>query len=79
MHPRTGVLILGWVGGWLDEGIEFNQNSYLSFRIIFHIIYIGSIFDIYFRSPLVQGVDPVYPPSPAPASRLLLAVGEKLI
>ena len=46
--------------------------------VVFHFAYVASIFDIYFRSPLVHGMEPVEPPRPAPASRLVLLVGEAL-
>jgi phosphatidylinositol glycan class N len=46
--------------------------------VIFHVVYIGSIFDIYFRSPLIHGMAPVDPPKPAPAKRLVLAVADGL-
>jgi phosphatidylinositol glycan class N len=43
--------------------------------LAFHLTYMLSIFDIYFRSPLVQGLEPVEPSAEAPAKRLVLFVG----
>jgi phosphatidylinositol glycan class N len=51
-------------------------NGFLIIAAVFHLIYIYSIFDIYFVSPIVSGMRefPV-PDQDAPAKRLVLFVG----
>ncbi|KAL6013600.1 hypothetical protein ACLOJK_004098 [Asimina triloba] len=44
--------------------------------ILLHAVYMLSIFDIYFKTPIVYGMDPVTPRFHAPAKRLVLLVGK---
>lgn len=43
--------------------------------VILHAVYMLSIFDIYFKTPIVHGMEPVPPRFAAPAKRLVLLVG----
>ncbi|KAK1836598.1 GPI ethanolamine phosphate transferase [Podospora conica] len=61
---------------------SFSRYQFLAIAVVFHFIYIFSIFDIYFVSPIVSGMRlfeiqrPVS--SRAPADRLVLFVGDGL-
>ncbi|KAG2714470.1 hypothetical protein I3760_03G027900 [Carya illinoinensis] len=46
--------------------------------VILHAVYMMSIFDIYFKTPIVHGMDPVAPRFSAPAKRLVLLVADGL-
>lgn len=43
--------------------------------VVLHAVYMLSIFDIYFKTPIVHGMEPVTPRFEAPAKRLVLMVG----
>ncbi|KKF97585.1 GPI ethanolamine phosphate transferase 1 [Ceratocystis platani] len=60
----------------------FPRFGFLAIAVVFHLVYIYSIFDIYFVSPIVSGMRlyGINRPSstPAPADRLFLFVGDGL-
>ena len=43
--------------------------------VVLHAVYMLSIFDIYFKTPIVHGMKPVTPRFTSPAKRLVLLVG----
>lgn len=46
--------------------------------LVLHAVYMLSIFDIYFKTPIVHGMEPVTPRFAAPAKRLVLLVADGL-
>ena len=55
-----------------------HTQFFIVFAVVFHAIYASSIFDIYFRSPVVHGMAPVRSELPAPARRVVLFVADGL-
>lgn len=57
----------------------FNRFGFLAIAVLFHTVYIYSIFDVYFVSPIVSGMRLFGVQRPetqkAPADRLVLFVG----
>ncbi|KAF7548315.1 hypothetical protein G7Z17_g7139 [Cylindrodendrum hubeiense] len=60
----------------------FNRFGFLAVAVVFHLVYLFSIFDIYFVSPIVSGMQLFGVQRPeaakAPADRLVLFVGDGL-
>lgn len=58
-----------------------NRFAFLAIAMVFHLVYIYTIFDIYFVSPVVSGMQRFQIERPtgtrAPADRLVLFVGTR--
>ncbi|TFK61033.1 PigN-domain-containing protein [Pluteus cervinus] len=61
----------------MATGKKYSISALLLVGFVFHLVYIGSVFDCYFTSPVVQGMKS-YNTSSAQAKRLVLFVGDGL-
>ncbi|RMZ76680.1 hypothetical protein DV738_g4830, partial [Chaetothyriales sp. CBS 135597] len=59
---------------------RLGRGGFLALAVVFHLVYIYSIFDIYFVSPIVHGMQAYRPErhESTPAKRLVLFVGDGL-
>eukprot|EP00249_Psilotum_nudum_P011587 c23256_g1_i4 orf=166-2523(+) len=57
---------------------RWKEAGLVAFGIVLHALYMLSIFDIYFKTPIVHGMEPVPPRMKAPAKRLVLFVADGL-
>ncbi|KAK3719319.1 Glycosyl phosphatidyl inositol anchor synthesis [Vermiconidia calcicola] len=58
---------------------RIGRLAFLAFAVAFHVVYMFSIFDVYFVSPIVGGIKAFRVDTPkAPAKRLVLYVGDGL-
>ncbi|XP_043364363.1 GPI ethanolamine phosphate transferase 1 isoform X2 [Dermochelys coriacea] len=55
-----------------------NMLIFIMAGLLVHCVFLASIFDIYFTSPLVHGMTPQHTPLPPPAKRLVLFVADGL-
>jgi len=56
----------------------FNNVHLLIIVILFHVVYILSIFDIYFKSPIVHGMEPIHINVTPAAKRVVVISGDGL-
>lgn len=62
-----------------SKWLKRRERWLVGLGVILHAVYMMSIFDIYFKTPIVHGMDPVTPRFKAPAKRLVLLVGTSYV
>ena len=68
-------------GRSLPSPTNYNVAKLLLIGLVFHVVYIGSVFDCYFTSPVVHGMQRhgAQTDGSAAAERLVLIVGARSI
>ncbi|URE33789.1 Phosphatidylinositolglycan class N (PIG-N) [Musa troglodytarum] len=65
-------------GRWWQQEVKRRERWLVALGIVLHAVYMLSIFDIYFKTPIVHGMDPVPQRFSPPAKRLVLLVADGL-
>ncbi|KAA8548057.1 hypothetical protein F0562_004682 [Nyssa sinensis] len=71
---KSATIIITGRQKWLKR----RERWLVVLGVVLHAVYMLSIFDIYFKTPIVHGMDPVTPRFTAPAKRLVLLVADGL-
>ncbi|XP_064941285.1 GPI ethanolamine phosphate transferase 1-like isoform X2 [Musa acuminata AAA Group] len=74
-HPAAARQI---GGRWWQQEVKRRERWLVGLGIVLHAVYMLSIFDIYFKTPIVHGMDPVPQRFSPPAKRLVLLVADGL-
>lgn len=65
----------GWWAQQRQQAVKRRERWLVALGIALHAVYMLSIFDIYFKTPIVHDMDPVPQRISPPAKRLVLLVG----
>ncbi|KAH7674421.1 GPI ethanolamine phosphate transferase 1 protein [Dioscorea alata] len=65
-------------GRWWELQVRRRERWLVALGIVLHAVYMLSIFDIYFKTPIIHGMDPVPQRFTPPAKRLVLLVADGL-
>lgn len=76
LHGR-GSEAVGGRRGTEKKWLKRRETWLVVLGVALHAVYMLSIFDIYFKTPVVHGMDPVVPRFSAPAKRLVLLIGNE--
>lgn len=68
---------MGGSRGTEKKWLKRRETWLVVLGVALHAVYMLSIFDIYFKTPIVHGMDPVAPRFSAPAKRLVLLIGKE--